>query len=308
MNPRVYFLGVRTVGSASHRAFPAWVQAIGWSASLVGIDIPLDSPCPRYREFVKRMRNDGACAGAQVTSHKVRIFDCLAEELDILDSDTHFLGEVGAISTARGKLSGFSPDMLAVGEELSRLLIDETHNIGSREVVILGGGGAGRAVALASIRLGKSIVSKITITERNDTIRTDLESRLEGSLHGSDLPDLEVHDSTENDDIVAHAPAGSLIVNATGLGKDIEGSPISPRVIFPWESIAWDLNYRGDLRFLTHARSQSRLHGIRVADGWNYFLRNWYMCLTRLAGRTPSEEGYGRFCDASGFLRPGRRT
>src|SRR5262245_28356017 len=120
---RVYFLGVRTRGSPSHTAFPTWLRAIGWSASLVGVDMALASRCARHEAFLARMTNDEYCAGAQITSHKVRVFECLADKLDRLDPDARALGEVGAISVAGGVLTGFSPDMLALADELNRMLM-----------------------------------------------------------------------------------------------------------------------------------------------------------------------------------------
>jgi shikimate 5-dehydrogenase len=301
---RVYFLGVRTRGSASHKAFPAWMRAIDWSASLVGVDMALNSDCAGYGEFLARMKNDEYCAGAQITSHKVGVFECLSDELDRLDPDARSLGEVGAISMAAGTLTGFSPDMLALTDELTRMLTAGDSAPSPREVIILGGGGAGRAVALTSARFGTGLVPRITITERDATVLADLKIRLSASLASAGQGSLQFREGADNDEIVRNAPAGSLIVNATGRGKDIAGSPVSEDVIFPAESIAWDLNYRGDLRFLHQARAQRASNGVRVLDGWNYFLRNWYVCLQRLAGHEPSEYRFELFCKASEFLRP----
>ena len=40
-------------------------------------------------------------------------------------------------------------------------------------------------------------------------------------------------------------------------------------------SIVWDLNYRGDLVFLDQARAQRVERGLRIEDGWTYFLHGW---------------------------------
>jgi shikimate 5-dehydrogenase len=300
----VYFLGVRTDGSASHKAFPAWMKAIDWSATLIGVDIPLNSDCVRYSKFLDRMRNDPHCAGAQVTSHKVRVFECLADDLDNVDNDARSLGEVGAISVSGGTLTGFSPDMMALSRELTHFLIPDGLRRYPREVVILGGGGAGRAVALTSARFGGDIVPKITITESDSEIEADLKTRLLASLTSAGRARLEIRPGAENDEIVSNAPAGSLIVNATGRGKDTVGSPVSAKAVFPVQSIACDLNYRGDLHFLRQALAQRHSSGVRAVDGWDYFLRNWFVCLQRLAGQQPSESRFLQFCKASEFLRP----
>ena len=63
-------------------------------------------------------------------------------------------------------------------------------------------------------------------------------------------------------------------MNATGLGKDRPGSPLTDDARFPPDAVAWDFNYRGDLVFLDQARRQTD-RGVRPVDGWFYFLHGW---------------------------------
>ena len=79
----------------------------------------------------------------------------------------------------------------------------------------------------------------------------------------------------DNDAALETLRAGSLVVNATGLGKDAPGSPLSDAAQFPPQAIAWDLNYRGDLIFLDQARRQETSRRLRIEDGWTYFLHGW---------------------------------
>ena len=63
---------------------------------------------------------------------------------------------------------------------------------------------------------------------------------------------------TDNDARPGALKPGSLVINATGLGKDAPGSPLTDAVPFPASAaIAWDLNYRGDLVFLDQAERQA---------------------------------------------------
>jgi len=78
-----------------------------------------------------------------------------------------------------------------------------------------------------------------------------------------------------NDAVVAAASVGSVVVNATGLGKDRPGSPLTDEVRFPTGAVVWDFNYRGDLVFLDQARLQVDSAGLRIEDGWVYFLHGW---------------------------------
>jgi shikimate 5-dehydrogenase len=65
------------------------------------------------------------------------------------------------------------------------------------------------------------------------------------------------------------------VANATGLGKDAPGSPITDAAIFPEYGYAWDFNYRGDLVFLDQARRQAAARHLTLEDGWVYFIHGW---------------------------------
>src|SRR5690606_29382675 len=77
------------------------------------------------------------------------------------------------------------------------------------------------------------------------------------------------------DEVCSKLPPGSLVVNATGLGKDAPGSPLTDAAVFPERGIAWEFNYRGDLVFLDQAKSQQQSRKLQIEDGWVYFLHGW---------------------------------
>src|SRR6185295_11118169 len=82
-------------------------------------------------------------------------------------------------------------------------------------------------------------------------------------------------DPVDNDAVPATLRPGSLVINATGLGKDAPGSPLTDQARFPQGGIAWDLNYRGDLVFLDQARAQKDARNLQIEDGWTYFIHGW---------------------------------
>ena len=77
------------------------------------------------------------------------------------------------------------------------------------------------------------------------------------------------------DQVINSLKPGSMVVNATGLGKDSPGSPISDAATFPNGGIAWDFNYRGELLFLEQALSQKKNRSLTLVDGWDYFVIGW---------------------------------
>ena len=79
----------------------------------------------------------------------------------------------------------------------------------------------------------------------------------------------------DNDAVLARLSPGALVINATGLGKDAPGSPLSNAAVFPERAVVWDLNYRGDLIFLDQARAQESTRKLQIEDGWTYFIYGW---------------------------------
>ena len=67
---------------------------------------------------------------------------------------------------------------------------------------------------------------------------------------------------------------GSLIVNATGLGKDAPAFRSRMRQVFR-NSLVWEFNYRGDLVFLRQAKAQESARNLTIEDGWTYFVHGW---------------------------------
>ncbi|MCB1972835.1 MAG: hypothetical protein KDG54_20785, partial [Geminicoccaceae bacterium] len=94
---------------------------------------------------------------------------------------------------------------------------------------------------------------------------------------GAEVPDDYVlaPSAADNDAVMAGLKPGSLVINATGLGKDAPGSPLTWEARFPERGIVWELNYRGDLVFLDQARAQQEAQGLQVEDGWSYFIHGW---------------------------------
>jgi len=104
-------------------------------------------------------------------------------------------------------------------------------------------------------------------------------------------------DSSGNTELLAGHPNACLVVNATGLGKDSPGSPLTDEAVFPRHCVVWDMNYRGPLTFLQQARAQRNARGLQIADGWRFFLHGWTSALARILDVPPSDPGLVRILD-----------
>ncbi len=89
-------------------------------------------------------------------------------------------------------------------------------------------------------------------------------------------------DPVVNDKILETFPPFSIIINATGMGKDTPGSPITWKGVFPQNSISWEFNYRGELDFLHQSLAQVENRNIKVEDGWLYFVHGWTQVIAQV--------------------------
>jgi shikimate 5-dehydrogenase len=106
-------------------------------------------------------------------------------------------------------------------------------------------------------------------------------------------------DPRRNDEIMAGLPEGSIVVNATGMGKDTPGSPLTDAGLFPRNGIAWEFNYRGELDFMHQALRQRAGRNVRVEDGWVYFLHGWSQVIAQVLHVELTDELFSRLDSAA---------
>ena len=141
--------------------------------------------------------------------------------------------------------------------------------------------------------------SRIVVSDRNPA-RLEEIRRVHADLRSGVPTDYVLADeASDNDSALSDLPPGSLVINATGLGKDAPGSPLSEAARFPERAIVWDLNYRGDLVFIDQARAQAHERALQIEDGWTYFLHGWTQVIgevfhVRIPVRGPEFEALSR--------------
>ena len=267
------FIGVSTSGSSIFELFPHWAAILGIEASLEGYDIPLGADPEAFRAAVAYLTEDSRRLGALVTAHKVDVYEHAGDLFDELDANARLCREVSCISKRDSALVGHAKDPITAGRTLAEFLAPD-HWASGAHVLCLGAGGAGTAIAVHLLGRGdgpRHLLASDTDPGRLETLRLVLD-------HLGVLPRVQlehVRSTDESDVLLERLPPGSLVVNATGLGKDAPGSPISDDATFPERGVVWELNYRGELRFLRQARHQQEARRLEIHDGWRYFLHGW---------------------------------
>jgi len=303
MSGHMGFVGVTTGSSSIMRIFPTWARILDLPTDrLVGHDLPVDAAPEQYRDLVLRIRDDPQHLGALVTTHKMGVYDAAHDLFDELDRFATLCGEVSSISKRDGRLIGHAKDPITAGLAAEEFLtVDHFRDTGGH-AVCLGAGGAGTALTWYLVERSDR-PAHITVTDtsaaRLDHLR-DVHAR-RGTPDG--LITYLLAEDAATAAALAAAPEGSLVVNATGLGKDRPGSPLPDDAVFPRGAVVWEFNYRGTLEFLAQAEAQAGERGLTVVDGWRYFLHGWSQVVAEIFGIDLTADRLDRLADAAEGVR-----
>ena len=276
--PTFYFIGVTTAQSSIMRVFPAWARHLGLGdVEMKGIDFKPHSPAEDYREVVRFLRDDPLSLGALVTTHKIDLYAACRDLFDVIGEHARIMGETSCLSKDGGQFVCHAKDPVTSGLALDGFLPDDHFARTGAEVFSMGAGGSTIALTwhLMQKSRGANRPSKIIVSNRSAERLEEIE-RIHRELDlGVPCEYVTAPRAEDNDAVLARLSPGAVVINATGLGKDAPGSPLSDAAVFPERAIAWDLNYRGDLVFLDQARAQQKARQLQVEDGWTYFIYGW---------------------------------
>ncbi len=279
--PTMYFIGVTTGKSSIMKVFPEWAEALGLKNTVMkGIDIEIHADPQVYRDVVEFIKNDPFSMGALVTTHKIDLYNASKDMFEYLDPYAQMFGELSSISKRGDKLCGHAKDPISSGLSLEQF-VPKNYWKDHRDAGVMIMGAGGSAIAMCSYLLRKEFAgnypSKIVIANRSKPRLDEIEKINKEQLDpgGVAFEYYLTPDPGQNDEVMAKMGPGSLIINATGLGKDRPGSPLTNDCVFPMNGLVWEINYRGDLLFMHQAEVQKEKRNLYIEDGWKYFIFGW---------------------------------
>lgn len=276
--PTFWFIGVTTAQSSIMRVFPEWARHLGLGdVAMRGIDLALHDRPERYREVVRFLKADPLSRGALVTTHKLDLFAAARDLFDDIDPHARLMEETSCLSKRDGRLICHAKDPISSGLALDGFLPPDHFTRTGAELFSMGAGGSTIALSwhLSQPARGANRPSRIIVSNRSQARLDHLKAIHDRLGHGIPVECILAPGPEDNDAVLARLSPGALVINATGLGKDAPGSPLTYAARFPDRAIAWDLNYRGDLVFLDQARAQAKARRLQVEDGWTYFIHGW---------------------------------
>ena len=276
--PTFYFIGVTTGKSSINQVFPLWMEVMGKKeVVLEGIDHPIHDQPENYRKSVAQIKNDPLSLGALVTTHKMDVYAAARDMFDYFDPYAKTTAELSCISKKNGQLLGHAKDPITAGLSLEAIIDPGYFSDTGGHVLCLGAGGSAVATLLYLINKKEpgDRPEKFIAVNRSSGKLDHMREMV--SNYNSDIEVEYIHNSDPkvNDQVMAKLPDYSIVINATGMGKDTPGSPVTNEGIFPRNGIAWEFNYRGELDFMHQALKQKKSRNLRVEDGWIYFLHGW---------------------------------
>ena len=285
--PTMYFIGVTTTSSSIMKVFPAWAKALSLSDVIMkGIDMGIHAPAEEYRNVVRFIKHDPLSMGALVTTHKIDLYNATKDMFEYLDPYALKFGELSSISKRGDTLRGHAKDPISSGLALEEFVpLNYWRDNQEAGVLIIGAGGSAISMCSYFMRgeFAGNYPSRIVIANRSEPrlikieqINKDLNpGSIECTYHLTPEPG-------QNDEVLKTMGKGSLIINATGLGKDRPGSPLTDDAVFPQNGLVWEINYRGDLLFLHQANKQAEARNLHVEDGWKYFIYGWTQVISEV--------------------------
>ena len=189
-------------------------------------------------------------AGFNVTiPHKIEIM----KFLDDMDTTSKVIGAVNTVSNENGKLKGYNTDMIGFLDPIKK----KNLAIKDSQVLLLGAGGAARAIVTAMIKEKASKITIVNRTQENANKLADFAKKIGG-----------------NADAVSIQKANELIgdykfiINSTSIGMKNEPSPISTRNINK-NSVVYDIVYQP---INTDLIKKSKENGATIIYGYEMLL------------------------------------
>ena len=304
--PTFYFIGVTTGKSSIMKVFPLWMKVLGREDVVMeGVDCKIHDEPEVYRKAVAQIKYDALSLGALVTTHKIDLLTAARDMFEYLDPYAMITGEISSISKLEGRLEGHAKDPLTSGASLDAIIEKDYFGKTHGNVLCFGAGGSGVATLLHLINKNDpgDRPRKFTFVNRSQG-RLDHAKEMVGGL----ITDIKIEyicnsDPLINDKIMAQFPPYSVIINATGMGKDTPGSPITWKGQFPSNSIAWEFNYRGELDFMHQSLAQVESRRVKVEDGWLYFVHGWTQVVAQVLHFDLTPALFGRLNEAASTVR-----
>jgi shikimate dehydrogenase len=250
----------------AHSLSPSFQRAAFAKVGLAAQYHRVEIPAPQLGELVQKLIA-GQFGGWNCTvPHKIVMYDLIRSLGHELSDAARALGSVNTVLNEGGRLTGFSTDgegwLAAIREEFG---VD----VRDMRVMILGAGGAGRALAMQAALVK---CERLVLVNRTFERARELADQLAPIIASDKLlgPRARLVALPWDEDLIAQEmPNIDLVVNATSCGLKSTDAPLLSSRVFTPSLLVYDTIYKPHrTKFLLNAEQS----GARVANGLSMLL------------------------------------
>jgi shikimate dehydrogenase len=252
----------------THTLSPSMHNAAFRALGLDAVYLPLGVPASGLQPLLESLAALNALGANVTVPYKEKVIPFLHACRD----NAKKIGAVNTLTIEHGRLTGHNTD--AAGFSMS--LEQNGFEVRNRQAVLLGGGGAGRAVAYALLDAKVRTLAVADLDrERVERLALDFRSVGEGKIYSV---------TPHSEELRAALQEADLVVNATPLGLKPQDPLPAARDWLPSGRCIMDLVYgAGDTPFLAAARER----GNQIVRGWQMLLNQGAAAFKLWTGQEP---------------------
>jgi shikimate dehydrogenase len=212
--------------------------------------------------------------GMSVTiPHKIEVMQYVDE---IPDVDRH-IGSINTVVKEGGKLIGFNTD----GPGALKAIVDGGVELAGKNVLMLGAGGAARAIAFTLAQKGG--IGKLVLLDINEEFLNNLTGDLRNGTNATITPGL-----LDSPTVEEHMASADLIINCTpvGMHPNVDATLV-PEHLFRSGQVVFDVVYNP---LETKLLRQAKAKGLKAIPGVEMFINQAILQFERFAGADAPEE------------------
>lgn len=238
----------------------------------LGLDfcyVPLPVKEDRFKEAIYGISALGFIGFNVTVPYKEKIIPYLAKTSE----EVRLIGAVNTVKITESGMAGYNTD----GRGFIMALKDASYQVREKRVLILGAGGAAKAVAM---QLALEGVAEIIISNRSLDRALALKENI--NQYFPSLPAHGVDNSYES--LLSHKDRIDMVVNATSLGLHREDPSPVPEEFFHEDMFVCDLIYNPpETTFLKYAKA----HGCRYINGLGMLVHQGGIAFQIWTGKKP---------------------
>jgi len=212
--------------------------------------------------------------GMSVTiPHKIEVMPYVDE---IPAVDRH-IGSINTVVKEDGKLIGFNTD----GPGALKALVDAGVALAGKKVLMLGAGGAARAIAFTLAQ--KGAIGELVLLDINEEFLANLAGDLKSGTEATITPGMLDPSAVE-----AHMATADIVINCTPVGMHPkEDATLVPEHLFRAGQVVFDVVYNP---LETKLLRQAKARGLTVIPGVEMFINQAILQFERFSGAAAPEE------------------